>query len=116
MPADVSQLLAFATFTRSVGRTVRTQVGKEVKNTTEKVLNDAFNAAPELTGELRESLEGKARGLRGTVSASARYAQFVEYGTGHGPPQPFLTPAADKADSSFPPDVEEAVVRALGKF
>lgn len=116
MPADVSQLLAFAKFSRSVGRRVRTQVVKEVKNTTDQVEQDAKTRVPVLTGELRDSISGSARGLKGEVKTDLRYAQYVEYGYGHGPAQPFMMPAADRADEQFPADVEDAVVRALDAF
>ena len=113
MPADVSELLAFAAFTRGVGRRVRTQVVKEVKTTTDTVAEDARNRAPKLTGELAASITGSARGLKGLVEAGAPYAEFPEYGSGHGPPQPYMNPAADTADGTFPTAVESAVVRAL---
>lgn len=113
MPADVSQLLAFAAFTKGVGRRVRTQVIKEVKTTTDQVARDASARAPKLTGTLSGSITGSARGLKGLVETDLRYAQYVEYGSGHGPPQPYMNPAADKADSTFPDAVEAAVVRAI---
>lgn len=113
MPADVSQLLAFAKFTRSVGAKIRKEATKEVAKTAEQVLNDAFNAAPELTGELRDSLTKSGRGLKATVEATAPYAHFVEFGSGHGPPQPYMNPAADTADQQFPADIESAVLRAI---
>lgn len=82
--------------------------------TTQKVADDARDRAPKLTGELAGSIIGTARGLRGLVVAGARYAEYVEYGSGHGPPQPYMNPAADAADGTFPAAVEDAVVRAIG--
>lgn len=113
MPADVSELLAFAKFAKSVNGKVRRQVSKEVANTANELADNARDNAPELTGELKASIQASARGLKGRVEVGARYGEFVEFGTGHGPPQPFMYPAADTADGKFPTDVETAVVRAL---
>lgn len=114
MATDVSELLALADDLKAAGGKVRYQVAKAVADTTEQVRAAAEARAPRRTGTLAGSITGSARGLRGTVEATARYAEFVEYGTYKDEPQPFMAPAADEADRSFPPDVEAAVVKALG--
>src|SRR5579872_2648564 len=35
------------------------------------------------------------------VGVAANYGPYVEYGTAHGPAQPYLIPAADAAESTF---------------
>ena len=69
-------------------------------------MNEAVNAveqaaqryAPVKTGELRSSISGSVSGstvanCTGRVSASARHAGFVEFGTSRMAAQPYLRPA-----------------------
>lgn len=115
MPADVSELLALSDDLKASGRKVRGEVVKVVKTTTDTVTEDMKAAAPVLTGALRGSITGTARGLTGTVGPSIRYWMFVCYGSVHNPnPVDFLNPPADKAQTTFPPEVEAAVIKAMG--
>lgn len=114
IPADVSQLLAFAQFAAQTRRNILPPVRNEVAKATKGTADQARANAPKLTGTLAASITGTARGLRGLVTAGAPYAEFPEYGSGHGPPQPYMNPAADVTEGTFPTAVESAVVRALG--
>lgn len=51
------------------------------------------------TGYMRSTVYVKydADGLGFELGATAKYTQYVEYGTAHMAPQPFLTPAFDQA-------------------
>lgn len=115
MPADVSELLALSDDLKKSGRKVRGEVVKVVTKTTAEVERDMKAAAPFRTGALRDSITGSARGLTGNVGTDLRYAVFAAYGSIHFPnPVDFINPPADSAQTTFPPDVQEAVVRAMG--
>jgi hypothetical protein len=113
MPADVSELLALSDDLKKSGAKVRRQVVKVVSDTTDSVEQDMKAAAPVRTGALRDSITGSARGLTGTVQPTIRYSVFVLYGTYKDEAQDFLNPPADTAQTTFPTDVEQAVISAL---
>lgn len=113
MPADVSELLALSDDLKKSGAKVRRQVVKVVAKTTADVERDMKAAAPILTGTLRDSITGSAKGLTGIVQPTARYSVFVLYGTYKDEAQDFLNPPADTAQGVFPGDVETAVIAAL---
>jgi HK97 gp10 family phage protein len=81
MPADVSELEAYAQDIKRAGVRVRREQRKVVKETTSRVEQSARSHVPVRTGQLQSSIEGSVRGMKGTVTATARYATFVEYGT-----------------------------------
>jgi hypothetical protein len=113
VPADVSELLALSDDLKKSGAKVRRQVVKVVSDTTNTVEQDMKAAAPVLTGALRDSITGSARGLTGEVKPTIRYSVFVLYGTYKDEAQDFLNPPADTAQGKFPTDVESAVIKAL---
>jgi hypothetical protein len=115
MPADVSELLALSDDLKKSGAKVRRQVVKVVSDTTDSVEQDMKAGAPVgPTSDLKNSVTGSARGLTGTVGTDIRYAVFVMYGSAHNPnPVDFLNPSADSAQTTFPPAVEDAVIKAL---
>jgi hypothetical protein len=89
---------------------------KVVTKTTSDVERDMKAAAPVLTGALRgNSITGSAARADGNRRhVDLRYAVFVAYGSVHNPnPVDFLNPPADKAQTTFPTDVENAVIKAL---
>jgi HK97 gp10 family phage protein len=78
------------------------EVKEGVQATASAIAGDARLHAPVRTGRLRDSI-GTERAVRAgresqTVRVVARvfYARFVEFGTRHMPPQPFLRPAANR--------------------
>jgi hypothetical protein len=113
MSVDVSLIVGLADQVAQSSRGVQVFVAEEVAITTKQIADDARNRAPKLTGTLAGSIQGASHGLTGLVETSLRYAEYVEYGTGHGPPQPYMMPAADTADGTFPPAVEAAVIKAM---
>ncbi|WP_067428352.1 HK97-gp10 family putative phage morphogenesis protein [Nocardioides jensenii] len=68
---------------------------QDVQATVSATERDAKAFAPVLTGELKGSIHGHADGLDGEVTASTRYAGYVEEGTSDTAPQPFMGPALD---------------------
>lgn len=74
---------------------LRSQAGRAVSETAKAIAADAQGAAPVLTGALRASIQAAQAGtFAWRVTAGAPYAIYVETGSGHGPAQPFLIPAA----------------------
>jgi HK97 gp10 family phage protein len=113
MTVDVSQLLGLADQVAQSSAGVKVFVAEEVAKTVEQITTDAKAKAPKLTGALAASIVGASSGLTGLVETDLRYSDYVENGTGHGPPQPYMAPAADTADGTFPPAVEAAVIKAM---
>lgn len=116
MPADVSELLALSDDLKKSGRKIRNEVVKAVTKTSAEVESDMKAAAPVgPTGDLKGSITTSGKGLTQTVDVGVRYAVFVMYGSVHNPnPVDFLNPPADTAQGTFPGDVENAVIKALG--
>lgn len=55
----------------------------------------AIGQAPRATGELAGSVTVQQTGERAIVTATARHARFVEFGTSRMSAQPYLEPAAE---------------------
>jgi hypothetical protein len=72
---------------------IAAQAGKDFLG--EEVLNEARSLVPVLTGTLRNSLTYED----GRVFTDVVYAGQVEFGGAHNPPEPYLRPAADTADT-----------------
>lgn len=72
------------------------------KETLEDTVDIAKQIVPVDTGSLRDSIAYEMDGpSSGVAFADKEYAQFVEYGTIHMGPQPFMTPAGEAARSLF---------------
>lgn len=84
--------------------------GKAVQETSTAIAATARSLAPKLTGTLAGSIEVQSTGpTSAEVTATAPYALYVEFGTGHGPAQPFMTPAGEQGR----PLLTDAVQRNL---
>jgi len=70
---------------------------RQVNSAAQGLQRDAQRFAPVLTGRLRESIRVTGHGLSAEVVATARYSDYVEYGTSDTAPQPFMRPAAELA-------------------
>lgn len=115
MPVDVSELLALSDDLKKSAGKIRKKVVPVVQHTKDDLARDMKAAAPVLSGALRDSITATGNGVSATVGTSIRYAQFVAYGSAHNPnPVDFINPPADSADKTFPPEVVDAVVSALG--
>ena len=78
----------------SVAKQIDKQVADIIERATLAVEADAKKHAPVDTGALRNSLQSSFPTTKtGVVSASVEYAPYVELGTIHNRPQPFLLPA-----------------------
>jgi HK97 gp10 family phage protein len=76
-----------------VDRTVRTVIADAAEN----VASTARSLAPSDTGATRASIsvEMAADGMDASIGPTTYYARFIEYGTVHMAPQPFMGPALD---------------------
>jgi HK97 gp10 family phage protein len=88
------------------------RVGVAVGNTARRMEKDGKRFAPVLTGALRESIHADIHGMEAEIGTDLSYAHFVEFGTGHGPPQPYMGPAFLKNE----PKLKEDVADAAGDF
>jgi HK97 gp10 family phage protein len=74
-----------------------------------KILEEMKATAPVRTGALRDSLKIDRRGpavavigaFRGVQNGAGWRAHFVEDGTAHTPPRPFIKPAGRKFQGEF---------------
>jgi HK97 gp10 family phage protein len=68
-----------------------------------QIASEAAAFAPSEEGELASKIKARKvrrskKGVKGTVASNAPHSIHVEYGTASQPPQPFLRPAARKAE------------------
>lgn len=83
----------------SIASGLQSNASKAVQETAQGIASKAQASAPVITGTLRSSIQASSSGsFSWRVVASAEYAMFVEFGTGRGPAQPFLFPAAHTAE------------------
>jgi hypothetical protein len=84
--------------------------GVAVNTLGEDVLSQARSLVPVLTGTLRDSLTFESDGPVGRVFTDVVYAGQVEYGGAHNPPEPYLRPAADTANTEAAALAAKAVI------
>lgn len=78
----------------SVAKQIDKQVADIIQRATYAVEADAKKRAPVDTGALRNSIQSSFPSAKtGVVSAGVEYAPYVEFGTIHNRPQPFLLPS-----------------------
>jgi HK97 gp10 family phage protein len=79
---------------QAASQQVQKQLSEIIQAATYAVEADAKKRAPVDTGALRNSIQSSFPTPKtGVVSASVEYAPYVELGTIHNKPQPFLFPA-----------------------
>jgi HK97 gp10 family phage protein len=64
-------------------------------------------AAPPEGAEALAEVSKPAKPVRAVVAVAANYGVFVEFGSVHGPAQPYLTPAADAVMPSYQAALEK---------
>lgn len=81
-------------------REIKGNLQKGMKKAVEIVKNQAKADVPVRTGKLQKSITGKVQSkgnnIIGRVEVGEFYAHFIEFGTQHSSPQPFLFPAVEK--------------------
>lgn len=112
MPIDTSQVRSLAGQWKVLSRTGGRAVGLIVRSTTRSAAEDARRNAAVLTGNLRRSITGRTRGLRGVVQATDPAAEPNEYGTAFMDAQPFIGPAAESGSRRFLADANRFLDRA----
>jgi HK97 gp10 family phage protein len=85
-------------------RAARRVGAKALRESAKPIMEKARGLAPVRTGKLEDSItyvatrtrpEQQLMGKIGFRTPASRYAHFVEYGTKHSAPQPFMRPAID---------------------
>ena len=95
--------MSYMTLPQLIAELVEETAAVEVKVKVARVpavavgIADAQSRVPVLTGALRDSIGPDEDGF----GAGADYAGYVEFGTSDTAPQPFIGPAADKAEQVF---------------
>lgn len=115
MPIDTSQLLALSANLGKASLTVTLTAAKVVAKSANDLEAAAKQAAPVDTGNLRNSIGTDLRGLSATVGPTASYGPYLEYGTSRMPPQPYMTPAAERITPAFEKAIEQLAAKALGE-
>lgn len=87
-----------------------------VKTYAAKLQREAMQKAPVDTGNLKRSimLNIAEDGMEATVTATAEYAAYVEYGTRFMDAQPYMKPAAEKIRPEFQEAMKHAVKKQAG--
>ena len=87
-----------------------------VKAYAAKLQQEAMRKAPVDTGNLKRSimLNIAEDGMEATVTATAEYAAYVEYGTRFMNAQPYMKPAAEMIRPEFQEAMKHAVKKQAG--
>lgn len=89
---------------------VRNQINEATDATRKAIVEGAKARVPVRTGELKRSIRSTMDKRRGKakVSARARHAHLVEFGTVNMPAKPFLQPAAEAERDNYVRRAKEA--------
>lgn len=115
MGADVSELVGLADHLSRASVRLAGASSDALQTAARQVESAAKAAAPEDTGTLKESIHIVPMATAGsvTITADARYAVFVEFGTSKMAAQPFMFPAAESAQDALATAFEQAAVAAI---
>jgi HK97 gp10 family phage protein len=98
---DVSELEDLAALLVEAGVKADKISGERLREIATQLRDDAVAAAPVRTGDLAASIYMRGGKDFRRVGSDIRYAFFVEFGTSDTPPQPFLFPAARRAEDDL---------------
>lgn len=103
---------------RKLPHLIETAGARAVKLTTAQAANDMRRDAPVDTGELKRGIQEEfdAKTVTGRAVSTADYTTFVVHGTSDTPANDFMTPAARRAQKTFPGHVRAEINRDLGKI
>jgi len=92
-----------------------------MEKVTELIVEKARSLAPVETGDLRASVQTAVRKMAsdivtGSVEATIKYAQYIEFGTSTQKAQPFLTPALEEGLAILGKEMQEAHRRAARRL
>jgi HK97 gp10 family phage protein len=104
---DVSQAIALAAEFGAAGPRVVRKADVATRKVRDRAGDLAQANAPVRTGELRASREDFDEGDEHGFAFTARHARFVEFGTSRMGPQPYVWPAADRAERELPDEIEK---------
>lgn len=106
---------------RQVEPAARQELSQEIRRGAERIHGSMLADVPKRTGSLAAALEVrvsrnelKARvGLFGRKAREHFFWRFLEFGTAHSAPQPFVRPAIDEQGPTIIRNIEREVDRAL---
>ena len=75
--------------------------------------DEARRNAPVRSGHLRDSITADVNGLKAEIGPTEWYGALVENGTARVAPQPYLIPAAEKAELKYRAALEKAVEQSM---
>lgn len=110
---DTSQVRRFGGLLEASAAAAPARARAGVRKTTQKIEDAAKGNCPVLTGELRDSITSTVTGLKGTVGPTARYGDYVEYGTSVMSPEPYLGPAFDQYSGELGDNLARELTAAL---
>jgi HK97 gp10 family phage protein len=84
---------------------------------------EAKRLAPYRTGKLRDSIEArKVKPRRGEVARwligpkGVKYASYVEFGSAHNPPQPYMRPTHDGKKAEVINDARDEIIAGVERL
>lgn len=94
---------------KDVERTLQQDVSDVINSTAYQIEAQAKLLAPVDTGYMRNTINTKTGTLEATVSVTAEYGLFVEFGTSSQPPQPFFYIVLDQFKAQLIKDIEQRI-------
>ena len=99
---------------RAIPAAVGAGLERALAETAEACAESARAAVPVDSGELKASIAASASGFSAQVTAAAKHAAMLEYGTSRMPPQPYMQVAAASARTILYERAAEAVRSGVG--
>lgn len=119
MDADFSEIASLGADLAEGAVRVGAQGARFLRRAARGVEADAKQNAPVDTGTMRASIgvdltgDGRFRIMTAEIGPTVHYAPHVEYGTARQSPQPFMGPAATRAEKPFAEACEQLGIQML---
>jgi len=116
---DGSKLVALEQDLAGISGRVAPAVAKVIKDGGEAIAKRAKEIVPKQTGHLGRTISstftvgGAGSDARAEVGPTAYYGRFVEHGTSHMSPRPYLAPAADAETEGISEAIAKAAEQAV---
>ncbi len=91
------------------GSMMKARLEHAIADATEGTFNDAVDAVPVDTGELKDSASMTVAPTKGTVTFGTNHAWYIELGTHKMSAQPYLLPAFESNGAKFHLDVSSGL-------
>lgn len=111
--SDFSQLRELAADLGKAGAETKRKASLVIAKTAHDIEADAKRLAPWDTGTLSNSISSDVKELSAEIGPTVDYGVYLEYGTVHMSPQPYMGPAADRREPAFVQAMEQLVGEVL---